>query len=200
MTRVAYRHAAYDSPWWAYPSSREGRFHRPGVDTVQYLCLHPLGPVAEMLRHNLGPGGDPDDVLLNLWAVRVEVDDLVHISFDDCASYGITPDQLVGDDYRPTQALADRMRAKGSPGLIVPSAALPGTDNVVLFGIRLLHPYLWPPLMAEEIPTGHISDGARPAREVASLVRWLGDPHPSLGQWKTTGSYEPFDDPAALRW
>ena len=43
MKVVAYRHAAYDSPWWAYPSSREGRFHRAGIDTIQYLALHPLG-------------------------------------------------------------------------------------------------------------------------------------------------------------
>ena len=28
----------------------EGRFHRAGEDTVQYLSLHPLGPAAEMLR------------------------------------------------------------------------------------------------------------------------------------------------------
>jgi hypothetical protein len=41
---------AYDTPWWAFPSSREGRFHRAGEDTVQYLSLHPLGPAAEMLR------------------------------------------------------------------------------------------------------------------------------------------------------
>ncbi|MHB1583190.1 MAG: RES family NAD+ phosphorylase [Acidimicrobiales bacterium] len=197
MPVVAYRHAAYDSPWWAYPSSREGRFHRAGRDTVQYLCLHPLGPAAEMLRHNVGPAGNPDDVVLNLWVARLEVHDVVHISFDDCAAYGLTPDELVADDYGPTQALADRMRAAGSLGLIVPSAALPGTDNLVLFGIRVLHPYLWVPLTAEEIQTGHLSDGARPPREAASLVRWFGDPHPSLEQWKSTGSYEPLDDPAA---
>src|SRR2546423_8252865 len=56
---VTYRHAAYDAPWWAFPSSRQGRFHRAQSQTVQYLSLHPLGPSAEMLRHNVGPGGDP---------------------------------------------------------------------------------------------------------------------------------------------
>jgi len=58
--------AAYDSPWWAFPSSREGRFHRAGQDTVQYLSLHPFGPAAGMLRSNVGPDGDPDDVVLKL--------------------------------------------------------------------------------------------------------------------------------------
>ena len=108
MKVVAYRHAAYDSPWWAYPSSREGRFHRAGIDTVQYLALHPLAPAAEMLRHNLGPTGNADDALLNLWAAAVDLEDIVVISFNDCASHGITADELVGDDYTPTQVLADR--------------------------------------------------------------------------------------------
>ena len=200
MKVVAYRHAAYDSPWWAYPSSREGRFHRAGIDTVQYLALHPLAPAAEMLRHNLGPTGNADDALLNLWAAAVDLEDIVVISFNDCASHGITADELVGDDYTPTQVLADRARTAGSQGLIVPSAALPGTESLVLFGTRLLYPYFWSPISPEEIPTGHLTDGARPAAELRGLVRWFGDPHSALEQWKLTGSYERLEDPLAARW
>ncbi|MGH9056638.1 MAG: RES family NAD+ phosphorylase [Acidimicrobiales bacterium] len=199
MRVVVYRHAAYDTPWWAYPSSRDGRFHRAGVDTVQYLCLHPLGPAAEMLRHNVGPAGDPDDVLLNLWSAAVDLNGLIRISFDDCESQGITPDELVGDDYTPTQQLANRYRGAGAEGLVVPSAALPGTEILVLFGVRLLHPYLWTPRSPEEIPTGHLTDGARAATEVGTLIRWIGDPHPALEHWKLTGAYERLDDPLALR-
>jgi len=197
MKVVAYRHAAYDTPWWAYPSASDGRFHRAGLDTVQYLSLHPLGPAAEMLRHHVGPAGQPDDVVLNLWAAAVDLDGVIPVSFDDCAGHGITPDELVGEDYAPTQDLADRIRATGTQGLIVPSAALAGTETLVLFGIRLLHPYLWRPISPEEIPTGHLSDGGRPAAEVAALVRWFGDPHPSLDRWKQTGAYERLDDPLA---
>ena len=72
MKFTAFRHAAYDSPWWAFPSARSGRFNRATQDTVQYLCLHPLGPAAEMLRHNVGPSGDPDEVILNLWTAVVD--------------------------------------------------------------------------------------------------------------------------------
>jgi hypothetical protein len=36
-----------------------------------------------------------------------------------------------------------------------------------MFGVRLLHPFLWEPLVPEEIPTGHLTDGARPAAEIA---------------------------------
>jgi hypothetical protein len=170
------------------------------ADTVQYLCLHPLGPAAEMLRHNVGPDGDSDDVLLNLWAVAVEDDGIVRITFDSCADHHITPEELVGDDHEPTQRLADSSRAAGHGGLIVPSAALPGTENLVLFGAKVLHPYLAEPLSVDEIPTGHLTDGARPPAEVISLVRWFGQPHRALEHWKTNGTYEPLDDPLATRW
>lgn len=202
MTRrlIAYRHAAYDTPWWAFPSSRNGRFHRATAETVQYLSLHPLGPAAEMLRHNVGPAGDPDDVLLNLWVVAADVDDVVDVTFDDCRTHGISPDELVGDDYTPTQALADNVRSAGMSGLMVPSAALPGANNLVLFGARVIHPYLAVPLSLSECPTGHLSDGARPPAEVAPLVRWFGTTHHALERWKATNIYEALDDPLAARW
>jgi hypothetical protein len=37
----------------------------------------------------------------------------------------------------------------------VPSAALPGTHNLILFGVRVLNPLLCEPLTPEEVPTGH---------------------------------------------
>jgi hypothetical protein len=200
MKLTAFRHAAYDSPWWVLPSSREGRFHRAGQDTVQYLSLHPLGPAAEMLRHNVGPRGDPDDVVLNLWAAVVELDHVKRIDFDDCETYGRAADELVADDYGATHDLADAVRESGAPAMIVPSAALPGTHNLIVFGVRLLHPFLWEPLIPEEIPTGHLTDGARAAAEVAGHVRWLGTPHAAAEQWKATGTYDLFDDPMATRW
>ncbi|ORA78232.1 RES family NAD+ phosphorylase [Mycobacterium malmoense] len=200
MRLTVFRHAAYDSPWWVFPSSRAGRFHRANSDTVQYLGLHPLGPAAEMLRHHVGPNGNPDDVVLNLWTALVDVDDPTRVDFDDCARYGLTPDDLVGDDYAVTQALADAVRGSGATAMIVPSAALPGTHNLILFGVRLLNPFLSTPVMSEEIPTGHLSDGARSPAEVAPHVRWFGAPHRAAEQWKATGNYDLFDDPIAARW
>lgn len=199
MRSTVFRHAAYDTPWRARPSPGQGRFHRPGQDIVQYLSLHPLGPAAEMLRHNLGPDGDPDHVLLNLWTATVDIDEVTRIDFDDCAKYGITVDELVGDDYQPTQALAATVLASGATAMVAPSAALPGTHNLMLFGVRFLHPYLWRPLTDDDIPTGHLSDGARPPAEVAAHVRWMGSAHTAAEQWKATGACDPFDDPIATR-
>lgn len=200
MRLTVFRHASYDSPWWAFPSPRTGRFHRAGSDTVQYLSLHPLGPAAELLRHNVGPRGNPDDLLLNLWVAVVDVDEVMRVDFGECAGYGLSPDELVGDDYAPTQALADTVRDGGAAAMIVPSAALPGTDNLVIFGARVLHPFLATSFVAEEIPTGHLSDAASAPAEVAAHVRWFGARHAALEQWKATGAYDPFDDPLATRW
>lgn len=200
MKLTVFRHASYDSPWWAFPSSRAGRFHRARSDTVQYLSLHPLGPAAEMLRHNLGASGNPDDVVLNLWTAVVDIGDTLRVDFDDCVAYGLTADELIGDDYAPTQALADVVRNRGAVSMIVPSAALPGTHNLILFGVRVLNPFLADPLTPEEVPTGHLTDGARPPAEAAPHVRWFGAPHKAAEQWKATGSYDLFDDSLATRW
>ncbi|WP_155921904.1 MULTISPECIES: RES family NAD+ phosphorylase [unclassified Mycolicibacterium] len=200
MKLQVFRHAAYDTPWWAFPSSRPGRFHRGRLDTVQYLCLHPLGPAAEMLRHQVGPDGDPDHLVLNLWTAVVDVPGVVTVDFADCVDHGITPDELIGEDYSPTQQLAQVVEGSGAAAMIVPSAALPGTHNLIVFGARVAHPYLWPPLMVEEVPTGDLSDGARPSAEVAAYVRWFGEPHSAAEQFKSVGSYERFIDPPPTRW
>jgi hypothetical protein len=153
-----------------------------------------------MLRHNVGPSGDPDNLVLNLWTALVEVDDVTRVDFDDCAKYGLTPDELVGDDYARTHALADVVQGSGATAMMVPSAALPGTHNLILFGVRVLNPFHCGPLTPEEVPTGHLTDGARSPAEVAPHVRWFGAPHKAAEQWKTSGTYDLFDDPTAMRW
>ena len=95
----------------------------------------------------------------------------------------------VAENCQATHALGDAVRASGATAMVVPSAALPGTHNLIVFGVRLLHPFLWEPLMPEETPTGHLTDGARAAAEVARhILRWFGTPHPAAEQWKATGS------------
>jgi hypothetical protein len=75
-------------------------------------------PGAEMLCHNVGPAGKPDDVLVKPWAATVDLDDVVRILFDDCVAHGITADELVGDDYTPTQDSPTGLQGAGSQGLI----------------------------------------------------------------------------------
>lgn len=159
---TGYRHAAYDTPWWANPSRRPGRYHGPGDPPTQYLSLHPLGPAAEMLRHHVGPASiqDADTVLLNLWAAQVSQDGVITVDFETCGQFGITPEDLVDEDYRPCQR------------------------------------YVVDPFTPEEIRTGHLTDGARAPAEVLPLVRCIGAPHPSLEEWRRTGSVPGAGRPA----
>ena len=198
---VAYRHAAYDTPWLVNPSRRAGRFHRALDAVTQYLALHPLGPSAEVVTHAFGRDVAPEDVAalrLDLWAVLVDDADVLRVGFADAADHGIVPDALVGDDYAATQAWADGLRSAGVPGVVVPSAALPGTENLVLFGPRVAHPYLLDPQGAVEVPTGHLADAARAPAEVLGVARWPGEPHAALVQWRATGVVVPLADPVPV--
>lgn len=201
MRLQVFRHAAYRTPWRVKPDSSPGRFHTANGLTAQYLSCHPLGPAAEMLRHHLRDGGEPDELILNLWTAIVEVDAHARVHFDNCESeWGITPEELVGDDYAPTQALAQRVCDAGLRAMIVPSAALPGADNVVLFDKRLAADYLGVPLSGWETPTAHLTDGAHAPSELIrqGLPRRFGEPHRGLSHWRDTGEPLVFEDPEGV--
>lgn len=196
---VGYRQSNWDTPWWASSNLGEGRYHRLFEEATQYLCLHPLGVAAELLRH-LGRDviDDLDTVHYRLWAARVPREGLVRIQFQTAEAHGIAAEDLVGDAYGPTQSLADRLRGDGVPGAIVPSAALPGTENVVLFGPRIRSPYLVdPPDPADQIATAHAGERCHPPRYAAPFVRWLGDAHAGLTHWLASGETLTFANPAA---
>lgn len=201
MTRtIGYRHAAWDTPWWASPNREQGRFHRTLEAPTQYLCLHPLGVPAELLRHlGVAVVDDLDTINLRLWAAKLELDGLTRIDFDNANDFGITPDELVGEDYDPTQTLAHRLRATGVPGLVTPSAALPGTEIVTLFGARTLSPFLFAPIDPDDqLATAHVAEKSRPADEVVPLVRWFGTPHVGLAEWQATGIAPVLLDPIVV--
>jgi len=125
---------------------------------------------------------------MRTWALDVTLDDLPEIGFDSAGTYGITPDELVSDDREACQRLAARLRAE-LPGAIVPSAALPGTRNAVLFGARVAAPYLIQPASSLDIPASITADGARPPFSLLSLVRFVGAPHAALEAWRAGASF-----------
>ena len=198
-TQTLFRHAAWDNPWWVNENRNAGRYNYPGRESTQYLCWHPLGVTAEFLRH-LGPeaAGDLEEMRLRLWAMQVDLAGLPEVTFDNAESFGVTAEDLVTDNYAATQKLAQSLRADGHAGLVAPSAALPGTRISVLFGPRLLSSWQRTPLDELQVATAHAMDGF-PVIEVVPYVRWFGDSHASLEQWRATGSFDPFDDPLVAR-
>jgi RES domain len=198
---VAFRLASWRRPLRTEPSRVAGRYHRVTEDApTQYLCLHPLGPWAEFLRASeLRAAEQLALVRHRTWALRLELDGLLRIGFAEAAEHGLRPGDLVSDDHRACHRLAERLRAAGAPGAIVPSAALPGTDNVVLFGERAAAPYLLEPISSVDVPASLTADGGRPPLGVLDRVRRRGAPHGELEAWRAGEPYR-FAEPSWAEW
>jgi len=182
---ICYRFAAYATPLRTVPASQPGRFNTwDDPEPTQYLALHPLGPLTELMRHaDLRSPGQIRAVRMRTWALDVPLTELAEITFDTARAYGISAEELVSDDRGGCQRLAGRLRGM-TAGLIVPSAALPGTRNAVLFGPRVAAPYLTEPVSRLDIPASITAEDGRPLISLRSIVRFLGDDHAALTAWE----------------
>jgi hypothetical protein len=137
---VGFRLANYETPLWSVENFSAGRFNHADSGFTQYLSLHPLTPWAELLR-----GEDRRTreraVLMRypLWAIRVQLDaEPYALTFDSARRHGLAPHDLVADDQTVCRALADTFRDQGPSAFTAPSAALPGTTNLVVLEPRVL--------------------------------------------------------------
>jgi hypothetical protein len=149
-----------------------------------------------MLRaEDLRTVDDLRELRVRTWALRVDIEPLVEIDFAEAGSFGIAPDDLVSDEHFACQDLASRQRLAGVPGLIVPSAALPGTRNVVLFGERIASGYLDDPVdPLFDVPASMTADPAQPPDSLLELVRFRGMQHSAVLAWHS-GLPFPFVEP-----
>ena len=193
---VAYRQANYGTPLRTETARTPGRYHTGAEQSpTQYFCLHPLGPLAEFMRRNtLRTEEQLRAVRLRTWALRLVTEGIEEIGFDNASGFGVDAEALVDDDVSGCQGLAAALRPTGMPGIIVPSAALPGTQNVVLFGPRVGSPYLLEPLGEVDVPASITAEDGRPVAGLLDRVRFLGDPHPALETWKRGQRYV-FEEP-----
>jgi RES domain-containing protein len=194
---IAYRFASYSTPLRTIADSRAARFHRGGEpEPTQYLSLHPLGPLAELMRNNdLRTPAQLAAVRVRTWALDANLDELEEITFENAERYGIAAADLVADDHDACQALGGESRSRGVLGLIVPSAALPGTRNVVLFGPRVAAPYLTSVVSSVDIPASITAEDGRPPTTMINVVRFVGDRHGALEGWSTGVEFE-FVEPS----
>lgn len=187
MELVGYRAANYRTPLRVRPSEQAGRFHTIDSPPTQYLCRHPLGPAAEIIRHSRSaiPLEAGSVFAIRVWALRLTLpDDTPVYRFGTPAAELPVLADLVGDDYEPSQRLAQDHRAAGVRGVIVPSAALPGTENIVLFGDRVAISYADDPIEEWEIPASMTASAGSPPASLIPLVRRFGQPHPALSAWR----------------
>jgi RES domain-containing protein len=175
-TAVVYRACGYETPLWSFPNISEARWNRPGTWPAQYLSLHPMTPWAEMLRNlHLQTPDEARDLRLPVWAIRVSLDDdPLQIDFSTVGNYGLSPEDLVADDRSACQALAEEFVRSGQTSIVVPSAALPGTRNLVMFDPAVVVDYHVVPVAPEDRPTAMTSQHGRCPEDLWESVHYQG--------------------------
>lgn len=178
---MVYRATSYDVPLWVNPNRLHGRFNRAGEGCTQYACLDSEAPFAEKLRaENLRTEAEVRTYRVTLWQLRIDEGAIVDYStFERATAAGFPAAALVDDDHERCQAEAKRLLELGFRGLLSPSAALPESVNLTLFGPR--SPIAWNTTvrLASSIPTQRLSQGNAP-EGLVERVRFYGQPHASL--------------------
>lgn len=200
---TTFRLAAYETPLWAIGNFSAGRYNDVGDGATQYLSLHPMTPWAELLRNEKRrSAGAALQLRLPLWTIRVDLGEApTEITFDSADAYGLTADDLVADDQTACRDLARRFRTDpdGPRALVVPSAALPGTQNLVLLDPYVAISYLAEPVAPEDLPTAMAAQDGRCPDGLWDLVHHHHSPrmHPGLEDWHHGASFE-FTEPSVV--
>ena len=196
---VTFRLANYETPLWPVANFFAGRYNRADTGPTQYLSLHPMTPWAEILRYEDRRTSEAARLLrYPLWAVRVQLDaEPLELTFNNAPEFGLAPDDLVGDDQTACQAFAEGHRgSQDVPAFIAPSAALPGTRNLVVLDAAVVTAYDATPIGPEDFPTAMAAQDGRCPDGLWVLVhyRGVGTPHPGLDAWREGDDY-PFEEP-----
>lgn len=177
---VVFRATTYDTPLWVSPNSRQGRWSHPREETIaQYCALDVAGAVAEMVRsENLRDVADARELRVSIW--ELNVDEGAIVDFSDPAlverqEFGWK--ELLSDDWAGCQAEGLEILAAGGRGVLAPSASLPGSRCLTLFGPRTEIAWNAEPRLAIQIPARHIFRG-EPGAGVVRDTRFFGDQHP----------------------
>lgn len=177
----AYRATSYDVPLRVADNRRSGRWNIAQVGSVQYLCLDAEAPFAEKLRHEeLRTEADAATYKVTLWELQVNEGFVVDYStFEKAEDAGFPPEALVDDDHECCQKEAQRLVNLGAGGLLSPSAALPGSINLTLFGPRVEIQWAANAGVSSAVPAQKLVTG-HPPNGLVSRVRFFGDTHSAL--------------------
>jgi hypothetical protein len=199
MEVVTFRLANYETPLWSVENFSAGRYNAASSGFTQYLSLHPLTPWAELLRNE--DRRTPDRAVLvryPLWAVRAQVEDEpFELTFDNAADFGLSPGDLVDDDYVRCRALAESFRSGGPRAFVAPSAALPGTRNLIVLEPHVLISWNRVPFDHIDWPGSMTSQEGRCPEGLWEMVHYraAGRKHPGLDAWERGDTFE-FEEPA----
>jgi RES domain-containing protein len=184
---MAFRYSDYDTPFWVRPNSTSGRWHVPADGATQYLSLSVEAAWAELIRaEELRTEDEVTLIRMPMWVADLHVAKIADYGdFDKAKAAGFSPEALIDDNYTFCQEEGQRLRGLGFKGVIAPSAALPGSTNLTLFGPRVAASWESPPILASSIPTHQIAVGSPPAG-IVGRVRFRGERHETFGDWVKT--------------
>lgn len=178
VTGAFFRYSSYDVPFWARPNTTEERWHLVGEGATQYLSATPDGAWAELIRNeNLRSEADLALVQMPLWQAQIDQAQVAdYHDFATAEKAGLDPEILISDDQRACREEGRRLREEGFAGVLYPSAALPGEQNLALFGPRILLPWGASRRLASGIPANKLTVGA-PPKDLLPRVRHVGGGH-----------------------
>lgn len=180
-----FRYSSYDVPFWARANTTDERWHSVGDGPTQYLSATPDGAWAELIRNeNLRSESDLRLVAMPLWQARVEQGQIAdYRGFETAAEAGFDPETLIHDDHSACRKEGKRLREAGFAGVLYPSSALPGEENLVLFGAKILLPWGARRRLASGIPAARLTVGAPPA-DLLPRVRHVGARHAGFSEFQ----------------
>lgn len=125
----------YDALSLPHRAGSSGRCHRKGKQPRLYASSTSNAAWGELFRHTL-PELSPFEVIRTMSAI--EVSGLPVVNFDDALTrelFNVTEAELVSNNYAICRRLADLLRERPDlfGGMILPSAAIPGEQTLVVF-------------------------------------------------------------------
>ena len=114
-----------------------GRFNPPNEFGALYTSLEPNTAAKEVARGLRQRGVDPDQFPEGAWWVyelEVKLESVLDLTDADVLQKsGIPENSLIGTDVNATRQIAAEARKRGYEGLLVPSASVAGSKNLVIF-------------------------------------------------------------------
>jgi RES domain-containing protein len=185
---VVFRATTYDTPLRVSPNSRPGRWSHPRDGTIAHYCaLDVAAAVAEMVRsEDLKDMAEARELRVSIWELRIDEGAIVDFSDPtQTREQGFGWEDLLSDDWNECQAEGLEIIDAGGRGVLAPSASLPGSRCLTLFGPRTEVAWKGEPRLAIQIPARHIFRG-EPGHGVVRDTRFFGQPHPEAEGISTT--------------
>lgn len=180
-----YRYSSYDVPFWVRANTTSERWNTAGEASTQYLSATADGAWAELIRNeNLRSEAELSLIQMPLWQAQIDQANIAdYRDFETAELAGFDPEALIADDQASCRVEGKRLRDAGFAGVLYPSAALPGEENLALFGPRILLPWGAPRRLASGIPGSKLTVGSPPLH-LLPRVRHVGAPHAGLTEYK----------------